>query len=183
MSLKKNLLQQYRNEPETDFYFFDESRFGTHSKIGHGWFNKGERPLVQMKLGFQNFYVYSAVHAHNGDEFSLMMPKLNTDCMNIFLNELVKYTKGKTVAIIMDQAAWHKSKDLVIPDTVKIILLPPYSPELNPVERLWLYMKSKLIKNKIYDSIETLKTAVTRFLANLQSKIVKNICSVNYLGS
>ena len=134
-----------------------------------------------MKLGFKNFYVYSAVHAHNGDEFSLIMPNLNTSCMNIFLNDFAKHTKGKSTALIMDQAAWHKSKKLIVPDKSKIILLPSYSPELNPVERLWLYVKSKLIKNKIYDSLEQLELAVAKFFANLKNEIVKNICSANYL--
>ncbi len=137
---------QYKSQ--SNIYFFDESRFGTHSKIGHGWFKKGKRTAVKIKLGFKNFYVYTAAHAKNGNEFSLILPKLNTQCMNIFLDKFSTQTKGETSTIVMDGAAWHKSKGLVVPNNIQILLLPPYSPELNPVERLWLYIKNKLIKNK-----------------------------------
>lgn len=172
---------QYRSQLNTEIYFFDESRFGTHSKIGHGWFHKGERTSVKMKLGFENFYVYSAIHVINGNEFSLIMPKLNTHCMNIFLDKFSNQTNNSNIIMVMDQAAWHRSKGLIIPANIKIFLLPPYSPELNPVERLWLYMKSKLIKNKIYNSLEQLQDAVAHFLTNLKNDKIKSICSANYL--
>lgn len=172
---------QYKSSPKTDFYFFDESRFGTHSKIGHAWFKKGNRPLVKVKLGFENFYVYSAVNSCNGKDFSLIMPKLNTKCMNIFLEEFSKAHKDKEVVFVMDGAAWHKSQSLVVHKNITIIILPPYSPELNPVERLWLYMKNKFIKNRIYDSIEELYEAVDNFFIHINQEIIKNICSAQYL--
>ena len=180
MSLKKNLLLQYKSQP--NIYFFDESRFGTHSKTGHGWFKKGQRTAVKVKLGFKNFYVYTAAHANNGNEFSLILPKLNTQCMNIFLDKFASETKEENATIVMDGAPWHKSKDLIVPNNIKILLLPPYSPELNPVERLWEYIKNKLIKNKIYNSLEQLHNSVSTFIAGLTADTVKSICSANYLG-
>lgn len=69
-------------------YFFDESRFGTHSKLGHGWFRKGSRTQVKIKIDFQSFYVYSAVNPIIGDDFSLMMPNVNTMSLNMFLAEI-----------------------------------------------------------------------------------------------
>ena len=60
MSLKKNLEQEVAKNPEYEVFFFDESRFGTHSKIGHGWFATGSRTAVKKKLGFKNFYLYTA---------------------------------------------------------------------------------------------------------------------------
>lgn len=102
--------------------------------------------------------------------------------MNIFLDKFSTQTKGETSTIVMDGAAWHKSKGLVVPNNIQILLLPPYSPELNPVERLWLYIKNKLIKNKIYSSLEQLYNAVSDFIAQLTTNTVKSICSVNYLG-
>lgn len=70
--------------PQKALYFFDESRFGTHSKIGHGWFEKGSRTGVKVKLGFENFYVYSAINPVFGDDFSLILPYVNTECLNLF---------------------------------------------------------------------------------------------------
>ncbi len=68
--------------------FFEESRFGTHSKIRYGWFERGTRPQVRMKIGYQNFYVYSAVSSRDGRHFRVILPKVNTDHMNVFLSEL-----------------------------------------------------------------------------------------------
>ncbi|WP_425361806.1 transposase [Candidatus Tisiphia endosymbiont of Mystacides longicornis] len=94
-------------------YFFDESRFGTHSKLGHGWFRKGIRTQVKIKIGFQNFYVYSAVNPITGDDFSLMMPNVNTMSLNMFLAEMSKHIGVQKAIVVMDCAGWHKSKDLV----------------------------------------------------------------------
>ncbi|MBY0501954.1 MAG: hypothetical protein K2P93_08160, partial [Alphaproteobacteria bacterium] len=66
-------------------FFFDESRFGTHSNIGHGWFKKGLRTTVSVKLGFKNFYVYSAVNPRTGEDCSLLFPHANGDCFNAYL--------------------------------------------------------------------------------------------------
>ncbi|WP_341763215.1 MULTISPECIES: IS630 family transposase [unclassified Candidatus Tisiphia] len=113
-------------------YFFDESRFGTHSKLGYGWFRKGSRTQVKAKMGFQNFYVYSAVNPITGDDFTLMMPNVNTVCLNIFLAEMSKQIGEQKAIIVMDCAGWHKAKELIIATNIEILYLPPYSPELNP---------------------------------------------------
>ena len=76
------------NNSDKELYFFDEARFGTHSNLGHGWFPKGTRTAVKVKLGFKNFYVYSAVHISPGKDFSLILPKVNTINMNEFLAQI-----------------------------------------------------------------------------------------------
>lgn len=161
-------------------YFFDESRFGTHSKLGHGWFKKGKRTNVPIKLGFENFYIYSAISPSTGNDFTLVIPHVNTDCMNAFLEEMSNYLHRSQATIIMDRASWHKSKKLIIPNNIKIVYLPPYSPELNPVERLWLYLKANIIRNKVYETIETLKDSVCTFIAQLTNEFLRSMCSINY---
>jgi len=126
--------------PDKEFFFFDESRFGTHSKVGHGWFKKGTRTAVPMKLGFKNFYLYSAVKPISGESFSYLFPKANTVCLNLYLQELSQEMVGRKIVLVMDGAGWHKSDALTLPDNIEIIYLPPYSPELNPVETLWEYI-------------------------------------------
>jgi hypothetical protein len=74
--------------------FFDESRFGTHSKIGHGWFKTGTRTPVKVKLGYKNFYLYSIANPTTGEEFTLLLPNVNIKYMNIFLSEFSKFIKN-----------------------------------------------------------------------------------------
>lgn len=161
--------------------FFDESRFGTHSKIGHGWFKKGTRTSVSVKLGFQNFYLYSSVNPFDGTSCTLFLPMVNTDCMNIFLQELSRQNQGSKILLVMDGAGWHKSRQLQIPENIEILYLPPYSPELNPVERLWQYIKNNTIVNRVYESLDALEEAVYEFVIKLKQDKFKTVCSCNYL--
>jgi transposase len=70
---------------------------------------------------------------------------------------------------------------LVVPSNIEIIYLPPYSPELNPVEKLWQHMKSHIIKNKIYDNIDDLEEAVCSFIKGFDAELIKKTCSTNHL--
>jgi transposase len=109
------------------------------------------------------------------------MPSVNTEGMNVFLAELSQEYLSDRVALIMDGAGWHKSADLKIPENIKIFFLPPYSPELNPVERLWLYIKKNILPNKIYKTIDDLETALCKFINQLSQELVKSICTASYL--
>lgn len=97
------------------------------------------------------------------------------------LSEFSKELKDLEVIMIMDGASWHKSEDLVIPKNIQIIHLPPYSPELNPVERLWLYIKKAVLYNKIYENLADLENIVCDFIKNLNSNTIAQLCSVSYL--
>jgi len=81
----------------------------------------------------------------------------------------------------MDGAGWHKSKKLEIPDNIEIVYLPPYSPELNPVERLWAYIKSWTIRNKIYTTLPALQKVVADFVNLLSQELIMSLCSTNFL--
>lgn len=100
------------------------------------------------------------------------------------MREFYKQYRGRNITMIMDGAGWHKDKSYLLKGTkrIKIILQPPYSPELNPVEKLWQYIKDYTIKNKVYDDIEDLKDRVCEFInTNLTQKIIKSTCNVNYI--
>jgi len=133
-----------------------------------------------VKLGFENFYIYGAVNVVTGEDFSLIAEKLNTQTMNVYLDEISKWLNGKNAIMVMDGAKWHKSKSLIIPDNIEIMYLPPYSPELNPVERFWQYIKSKTIRNKVYQTLEDLEYEICMFFKQLSSELLKTICTLNY---
>jgi transposase len=101
--------------------------------------------------------------------------------MNIFLGELSRKTKEDLI-LIMDGAGWHKSKNLIVPQNIQIVLLPPYCPELNPVERLWRYIKDNVIRNRVFETLLELEMAVCEFVKNLSAEVVRGICGYNYTG-
>lgn len=103
------------------------------------------------------------------------MPNVDTDCMNVFLEELSEEIKEDFI-LIMDGAGWHKSKDLIVPKNIQIVLLPPYCPELNPVERLWKFIKDNTIKNKVFEALKSLEENVCEFVKNLTDEVVFGVC-------
>lgn len=101
--------------------------------------------------------------------------------MNVFLEEMSKKFAGDEIILVMDGAGWHKAKNLQVPDNIDIIILPPYSPELNPVERFWQNIKQNTIKNKIYKTLNSLKNAVANFLNSMSADKIMSICTASYL--
>lgn len=182
-SLKKNLTEKIKANPESEVFFFDEARFGTHSKIGHGWFKKGSRTTASIKIAYKNFYLYGAVNPKSGERFELILPTVNTKCMNIFFEEMAQVMSDKEIIFIMDGAGGHKSNELKIPSNFQIIFLPPYSPELNPVERLWLHIKQNTIRNNIYHKLSALEDHVCEFINRLTLTEVASICNVSYMSN
>jgi transposase len=79
------------------------------------------------------------------------------------------------VILIMDGAGWHKSKDLKVPKNIEIVLLPPYYPELNPVERLWRHIKDHTIRNKVFDTLLELENEISEFVKNLTDETILKV--------
>ena len=111
-----------------------------------------------------------------------LQQRLNTDCMNVYLKELSRKIK-EDVILIMDGAGWHKSKDLFVPKNIEIMLLPAYSPELNPVERLWRHIKDYVLKNRIYETLKELEDEVCDFTKQIKIETYQSICNANYLSN
>jgi hypothetical protein len=166
--------------PNKELFFFDEARFGTHSKCGHGWFETGSRTAVKVKLGFKNFYMYSAVNPSTGEDLTLIIEKVNTEGMNCFLEQFSKQLGAREAFMVLDGASWHRSKDLIVPSNITLIILPPYSPELNPVERFWQYIKSKTIRNKMYQSIKELEAYLIDFYKSIDVDMIRGVCGYGY---
>lgn len=101
--------------------------------------------------------------------------------MNLYLEQMSHAYESDKIVVIMDQAGWHKSKELVVPDNIEILYLPPYSPELNPIERLWKHMKTNYIHNRVFDSLKHMMALMVDVFENLSSRTVASLCSCNYL--
>jgi hypothetical protein len=127
-------------------FFQDEARFGQKGRLCHRWWLKGQRPPGLCDQRFDWTYLYAAVEPMTGDSFALVLPTVSIVAMNRFLSDFVATLAPQEHAVIvLDGAGWHASKGLVVPDNVTLVPLPPYSPQCNPVERVWLFLREKLI--------------------------------------
>jgi len=101
--------------------------------------------------------------------------------MQIYLDELSLSLGEKEIIMIMDQAGWHKSKALVVPENIEIWFLPAYSPELNPVERLWKMIKKNTLHNRLYNSLKLLEMAVVEYFDKITSDVLMQLCACSYI--
>jgi DDE superfamily endonuclease len=125
-------------------FCLDESRFGLLPIQRRRLTFTGVKPLGTVQYRFENFYVYGAVEPTTGESFFLELPYLNSTNFQIFLNEFSLGYPETLNLVLMDNGSCHTAKSLVIPDNVVCLFLPPYSPELNPIERLWQDVKDQL---------------------------------------
>ncbi len=108
------------------------------------------------------------------------LPNCNGENFQIFLNELSKINPEEFKVMILDNGAFHKVKSLTIPKNMALLFLPPYSPELNPAELVWLQIKRKMT-HKIYNTMEELKTEISKIVKNLITKeLIIQLCAFDY---
>jgi transposase len=161
--------------------FFDEGRFGLQPIIGRYWGLKGKKQSVTVVTKYTFFYLYAGISPITGDSFILYLPWVNTAIMNLYLQYLAAAYADKKLLIFMDQAGWHKSKDLEVPTNIQIECLPAYSPELNPTEKIWQSLRRKVCRNRLFDSENDLMNALTATLREMSQTQFKQLCHCNYL--
>lgn len=133
--------------------FQDEGRFGRISDCRRCWAPLPSRPVVGHQVVREYVYVMSAVSPKDGRLVSLVMPWVDSEVMSIFLSHTAQEFPGDLCVLILDGAGWHRANDLRVPKNMVLIPLPPYSPELNPVEHIWDYLRDAL-GNKILHSLD-----------------------------
>ena len=137
--------------------FQDEARFGRISDTRRCWCPRPFRPLTMAMVTHEYTYAYAAVSVHNGALDTLILPHVNSECMQIFLDEVSVRHPENRIVMILDGAGWHKSSTLKIPENMRLVSLPPYSPELNPVEHLWDELREKAFGNVVFNSLDALE--------------------------
>jgi transposase len=170
---------------EVRVYFQDEARFGTQGTITRVWAPQGSRPRAVRQNGREWLYVLMAVCAGTGTASALIMPELNTAVVNLFLEQVARdLPAGVHAVLIWDGAGFHTGRDLVVPSNVSLIRLPPYSPELNPVENLWHYLRSHHWSNREYDGYKALQEEAVRSVRTVcqDAEKLKTICNADYVN-
>ena len=145
-------------------FFEDEGRFGRISREMYCWVKKDMIPSVARQMIREYIYAYSAIAPQSGDCFSMIAPYCNTETMNCFLLQLAAQYNQYRIVLILDKAGWHISKNLCLPDNLFLMHLPPYSPELNPVELLWREIRRKYFHNNIFKSLDEVETKLSEAL-------------------
>lgn len=148
--------------------FQDEARFGRISDVRRCWAPKPLRPICQAMLTHEYTYAYGAIDAASGQLESLILPHVNTDCMQIFLDEVAKRHLDELIVMVIDGAGWHRSHALKAPANIYLLPLPPYAPELNPIEHIWDELREKYFHNRVFRSLDALEDHLMQTLRELE---------------
>jgi transposase len=163
----------------------DEARFGQQGTLTKVWAPKGSRPTAVKQTKYEWIYLYAAVEPATGESTALLAPHVNTATMSVFLRmlseDVARTGRDDVAVVIMDQAGWHVSKHLEVPENIWIVLLPPYSPELNPVENLWHWIKSHHTSNRAFADYEDLLDGVGTAWRSLSKRRLRSVCRCDYL--
>ena len=132
-------------------WFMDEARIGQKGRLCHRWWRKGRRPPGRCDRRFEWAYLFAAVAPATGAEVALVLPEATTRTMTLFLAEFSRSLPADVHAVlVLDRAGRHGAKALAVPGNVTLVPLPPYSPELNPVERVWLYLRERFLSLRVF---------------------------------
>lgn len=119
----------------------------------------------------------------NGDIFSLILPYSDAAAMQVFIDEFSKHLDGQYAVLIMDQAPWHKTSKISIPENIILIFQPAYSPELNPVEHFWEYLREKYMANHYFRNMDELEDCLCDALRECSSSadIIKSLALFDWM--
>ncbi len=151
----------------------------------HRWWLKGQRPPGLCDKRFDWVYIFAAVRPATGDDFALVLPTVSTAAMNRFLADLGASRGGDAhLVLVLDQAGWHASRSLAVPDNITLVPLPPYSPELNPVERVWLYLRERFLSLRLLDDYDAVLDACCAAWNNLtaEPRRVQSLCNQPWIA-
>jgi transposase len=144
-------------DKQVQVWFQDEARIGQQGTLTSVWAQCGSRPTAMKQTEYEWCYLFAAVNPLTGVSSALVAPTVNTALMNRHLAFISREAGAdKHVVLVLDQAGWHIAKALNVPRNITLLHLPPYSPELNPVERIWGYLRSHHLSNRIYRDYDDL---------------------------
>ena len=157
--------------------FEDEAGFGRINRPKPCWCRKGTRPSVPCHHIREYRYAFGAVEPTTGDHLFWVLPRCDTICMNFFLAELSKAYPKDQILLVCDGAAWHKSKGLIVPENITLLHIPPYTPEMNPIEQIWKQLRAMGFRNEIFRTLECVVDRLCETIVCVKLSVVFHVRS------
>ena len=143
-----------------EIWFTDEARVGQQGTITRVWAKRGSRPRAPRDRRYEWAYLFGAVCPERSTGAAIIMPEVNIEAMNEHLAEISRRVSAGAIALlVLDGAGWHSSPRLTVPDNIALLPLPPYAPELNPVENVWEFLRANLLSHRVWDTYEAILEA------------------------
>ena len=150
-----DILPTQAKDKPLEVWFQDEARVGQQGTLTRIWSRRGRRPRAPRDTRYKWSYIFGAACPERGTAAGLVLPYVGTEAMNLHLVEIAKtVAQGAHALLLIDGAGWHVAKALKVPDNISLLKLPPYAPELNPMENVWQYLRANKLAITVFDSYE-----------------------------
>ena len=148
------------------------------------WAPVGRRPIARLKRGYEWTYLYGFVRAITGEVYWLILPTVNKELFSMALKEFAKEVgagENKHILLVLDQAGWHTSGEVELPEGIHLEFLPTGSPELQPAERLWP-LTNEAIANRLFEQISEIEDALVERCVQLldQPEAIRNLTNYHW---
>jgi hypothetical protein len=142
-----------------EVWYQDEARLGLKPIVRRVWARRGQRPHVPSQTRYEWLYVYGFVHPERGETYWLILPTVSIQAMSLALREFARDVgagPAKQVVLVLDQAGWHTSGKVTVPEGITLMPLPAKTPELQPAERLWPLVREG-VANRAFPDVNALQ--------------------------
>ncbi|MBR0684281.1 IS630 family transposase, partial [Roseomonas eburnea] len=147
------LAQIAADHPEAErieVWFQDEARVGQKGRMVRRWFQRGMRPRMVKDQRYRSAYIFGAVCPARDTGAALVLTHVSVTAMNLLIEEVAsQLPAGTHAAMLIDNAGWHTANDLRVPPNITLVHLPPYSPELNAIEKVWQYLRDRYLSGRL----------------------------------
>lgn len=142
-------------DAEVQLWCQDEARVGQKGRGARVWFQRGVRPRGAIDQRHASAWIYGAVRPGTDQGFALVLTEVGTAATQAFLDRFAaSLPKRVHAALLLDGAGWHTAGALAVPANVSLLFLPPYAPELNPVERIWLHLRERYLSLRRFADLD-----------------------------
>jgi len=157
------LAQIAAEHPEAErieVWFQDEARVGQKGRMVRRWFQRGMRPRMVKDQRYRSAYIFGAVCPARDTGAALVLTHVSVAAMNLLLEEVAsQLPPGTHVAMLIDNAGWHTANDLRAPPNITLVHLPPYSPELKAIEKVWQYLRDRYLSGRLFSDTRAIVEA------------------------
>ena len=178
------MLAQVRDQlaPGTllEVWFQDEMRVGQKTHRTRIWALTGTRPRQTADLRTGCAYLFGAICPERGTGAAVTAQRADTWAMQLHLNEIsALVAPGAHAIVLLDRAGWHTTKKLLVPKNLTLMPLPPRSPELNPQENVWQFLRQRFLSNRVFDNYD----AILEALCDAWNRLIDDPQRIKTIGS
>jgi len=159
-----------------NLYFQDEVRYGLMTHLGKCLTASGVKPILSYQHIFKTTYLYGSYSPINGDSFIWEINGVSTAIFEAYLKAFSQHKPSEYKVVVIDNAGFHSTQNIDVPDNIYLLRIPPYTPELNPCVQIWQYIKNRY-KNQRFESMKDLKSWLHQFVNKMTPEQIQSITS------